>query len=99
MQLDPLTVWLREEFGNRAFFPDAANSKFDLPSDVVRLSVSLIVEGADPAVPGTSSASSVPVTTTPIAPRQSFISAGSKKLQTVNVKVVQASLKTCKWKM
>ena len=59
-------------------FPDAANSKFYLPSDVVRLSVSLIEEGADPAVPGTSFASSVPVKTTPIALRQSFMSAGSK---------------------
>ena len=50
--IHPLYIWLREEFGSRAFFPDVVTSKFDLPHDVAQLSVSLIVEGSDPAVPG-----------------------------------------------
>ena len=96
LQLNPLTVWLQEEFGNRAFFPDASNTKFDLPSDVVCLSISLVVEGSDPPVPGSSSSfgSSVPVATPSVSMRPNFVSVtGSKKLQTLNVKVVQASMK------
>ena len=91
LQLDPLTVWLREEFGNRAFFPDSSNVKFDLPNDIVRLSISLVVEGADPAVPGTSS-SAVPVATPSVSARPSFFSTGGKR-QTLNVKIIQASMK------
>ena len=78
-------MWLREDFGSRAFFPDPMNSKFELPNDI---SVSLVVEGSDPAVPGTSSGS-VYVTTPPIAPRPSTLSlSNSKKMQTLNVKVI-----------
>ena len=44
---------MREEFGSRAYFPDVINTTFDLPHDIGRVSVSLVVEGADPAVPGT----------------------------------------------
>ena len=47
-QLQPSTVWLREVLGSRAYFPDDICTKFDLPNNV-RL---LIVEGGDPAVPG-----------------------------------------------
>ena len=73
-------MWLREDFGSRAFFPDPMNSKFELPDDI---SVSLVVEGSDPAVPGTSSGS-VHVTTPPIAPRPSTLSlSNSKKMQTL----------------
>ena len=53
LQLHPSTVWLREEFGSRAYFPDVMNTTFGLPHDIGRVSVSLVVEGADPAVPGT----------------------------------------------
>ncbi len=52
-QLDPSTVWLREQYGSHAFFPYTMNVKFDLPPDVAQVSLSLIVEGSDPAVPGT----------------------------------------------
>ena len=91
-----MTVWLREEFGNRAFFPDAANTKFNFPNDIVRLSISLIVKGSDPAVPGSSSSSvsSVPVATESASGSPSFVSVtGSKKGHSLNVKVVQATMK------
>ena len=84
LQLDPLTVWLREEFGNGAFFPDGANAKFDLPHDVVRLSISLIVEGSDR---GTSSAGSsygsVPVATPPVALRPNVMSTMHSCISTI----------------
>lgn len=55
--------------------------------------VSLIVEGSDPAIPGTSYGS-VHVTTPPVAPQPHTLSAsGSKKMQTLNVKVIQATMK------
>ena len=86
-------MWLQEGFGSRAFFLDAMNAKFDLSNTVAHVSLSLIVEGSDPAVPGTSSGS-VHVITPPVTPRPITLSAfGSKKMQTLNVKVIQASMK------
>ncbi len=34
LQLDPSTVWLKEEYGSKAFFP-SANNLFVFPPDVV----------------------------------------------------------------
>ena len=45
VQVDPATAYLREEFGQRAFFPDASN-EFHLPSCVGVTIFSLIVEGS-----------------------------------------------------
>ena len=69
----------------------ASNTKFDLPSDVVPLSVRRI----DPAVPGSSgSESSFPVATPSVSAGPNFVTVtGSKKLETANVKVVQATMK------
>ena len=89
--MDETTLWLREEFGNRAFFPDATNSYFTLPNDVIRLVVEGSPQAARPAqvatpMPGPS----VTGTTSPYPYRPFF---HRSKSQTVNVKVVRASMK------
>ena len=92
-QLDPSTVWLREQYGSRAFLPDTMNVKFDLPPDVAQVSLSLIMEGSDPAVLGTSSGSSSVHVTTPVVPRTAPLTVvGTNKTQTLNVKVIQATM-------
>ena len=93
IQLDPATVWMREEYGSRIFFPDATNTHFELPVNAE----CLIVEGAA-TVQGPSSASSgvqvvTPVTTGYTSGNRPIFSSNQKKSQTFNVKVVQASLK------
>lgn len=94
VQLDPATVWMREEFGSRIFFPDINNACFDLPADIE----CLIVEGTA-SVPGPSSLSggihvATPVTTGYTSGNRPIFSSSQKKGQaTFNVKVVQASLK------
>ena len=46
MQLQPSSVWLREEYtGGMAFFPDATNITFDLPTNEMPLT--LVVEGQE----------------------------------------------------
>ena len=85
MQLDPATVWLREEYGTRAFFPDSDNATFSIPPDHSLISV--IVEGSE-------SAHVLPHVATPAPPpRLPPVAGPSRKCQTVNVKVVQAVLK------
>ena len=79
-QLDVTTLQLQEEFGSRVFFPDAANSHFMLPDDFTRL----VVEGS-PQAQGLllrHCNSSYPY-------RPFF----QCKAQTVNVKVICASMK------
>ena len=93
IQLDPATVWMREEFGSRIFFPDVTNTCFELPVNAE----CLIVEGTA-TVQGPSSASSgvqvvTAVTTGHTSANRPFFSSNQKKSQTFNVKVVQASLK------
>lgn len=86
-------MWLREEFGSRAFFPDSTNATFDLPPDSGLSSYSLIVEGSEVQSPSTS-AGNVHVATPGSAPRPNLLSGPSgKKLQTMNVKVVKATIK------
>ncbi len=46
MQLDPTSVWLREEYRSHAFFPEPGNASFDLPADAGRTYFSLTVEGS-----------------------------------------------------
>ena len=47
IQLDPATVWLREESpGNRAFFPDEQNTRFVLNDDVGILITDLVAMGS-----------------------------------------------------
>ena len=92
LQLDSATVWMRE-FGTRIFFPDAANTRFDLPVNVE----CLIVEGTT-TVQGPSSASSGVQVVTPAATvytsgNRPLFSSNQKKSQTFNIKVVQARLK------
>ncbi len=44
MQLDHTSVWLREEYGSHAFFPETGNASFELPADTGRTYFSLTVE-------------------------------------------------------
>ena len=60
LQLDPATVWIKEEYGSHIFFPDPTNTCFELPVSADYL----IVEGTA-TVQGPSSSVQVvaPVTT------------------------------------
>ena len=44
IQLDPQTVWLKQEFGRRCYFPDQSGL-FHLDADVGDVVISLTVEG------------------------------------------------------
>ena len=99
MQLDPSTVWLREEGGSRAFFPDLQNAHFVLSADVGVLITDLVAMGSP--MQGQSFASA------PSAGRVAAISSLAnepstsgtqsvptmRKTQSINVKVIQASVK------
>ena len=94
-QLDPRTVWLREEFGSRAYFPDSSNTEFVI--DVDNPPFGLIVEGqpnttmpasqngqgVPVAVPQSSSSASAPPPFKPVFPRKSL---------TATVKITRATL-------
>ena len=91
-QVDPDTVYLKEEFGQRAYFPDS-NNEFNLPSCVGFTIVSLIVEGSflgsrPVGQMGTNTISPTPGPS--LAHRPIF---STKKESSVKVKVVQATLK------
>ena len=100
MQLDPATVWLHEESpGNRAFFPDPGNTRFLLNDDVGILITNLVAMGSpvQTTSPATSaplrmpSASAEPSTSGLHVPQTQFTA--SRKAQSTNVKIVQASIK------
>ena len=99
IQLDPVTVWLREDSpGSRAFFPNEHNTCFILNDDVGILSCDLMAMGSPVNVqtptPPTSSAR---VLSTPSEPSTSGLShqtqLSAKKTQSCNVKIVQALVK------
>ncbi len=83
-------MWLKEEFGQRAFFPDSTNSKFEFPADVSQLELSLTVEGSphtrQPSTPVSTPLPSTSYSYRPVIPI-------AKKGQTGSVKIVQASFK------
>ena len=87
--MDPDTVYLREEFGQRAFFQDADND-FQLPTSVGVTILSLIVEGSHVNIrpPSTSVVLGTPG---PSYGGKPILS--SKKEVSVKVKVVQATMK------
>lgn len=86
-------MWLKEELGQRAFFPDSTNSQFEFPADMARLDPSLTVEGS-PQTRQPSTPLSTPLTSPsfsggthrPVIPI-------AKKGMAGNVKIVQASIK------
>ena len=88
MQVDADTVWLREEYGTRAFFPDPStnNTQFVFPSDIGSVIVSLVVEGS-PSRAHNHPASTVPVATPIQIPPHSGPSTSGTLLQTNEVKV------------
>ena len=91
VQIDPATVYLREEFGQRAFFPEASN-EFHLPSCVGGTIFSLVVEGSQLNTRQTNlSTSAVACIPGPSSGSRPIFS--TKKEVSVKVKVVQATLK------
>lgn len=90
-QIDPATVYLREEFGQRAFFPDASN-EFHLPSCVGVTIFSIVVEGSQHNVrPRNQTTSAVVSMPGPSSGNRPIFS--TKKEVSVKVQVVQATLK------
>jgi hypothetical protein len=92
--LDLATVWLKDENGYKAFFPDTNNAHFHLTSDVGLLISNLIVEGNPIQEVGTASSQSLGV-----FPQQNNSCRGSVKRLSLdqspacNVKVLQAKMK------
>ena len=87
-------MWLRAETGNRAYFPDASGSSFELPADVAWDVRSLVVEGQPLKAPASTSG---PTIATPSAgasipgpSRQTPFTATKRLSSVVNVKLVQA---------
>ena len=100
MQLDPATVWLHEESpGSRAFFPDPSNTHFLLTDDVDILITNLVAMGSPvqstssstSATTRMSSASAEPSTYGLQVPQTQYTA--SRKAQSTNVKILQASIK------
>ena len=99
MQLDPATVWLHEESpGSRAFFLDPSNTHFLLTDDVGILITNLVAMGSPvqstsstSATTRMSSASAEPSTSGLQVPQTQYTA--SRKAQSTNVKIIQASIK------
>ena len=98
MQLVLSTVWLREESGSRAFFPDSQNSHFVLSHDVGIMITDLVAMGS--AAQGTASfapsAARVPSISPSLASEPSTSGTplqAVRKTQSSSVKIIQASVK------
>ena len=97
IQLDPSTVWLREESGSRAYFPDSQNTRFVLSDDVGVLITELVAMGS-PA-PGTTSQSAVRVpsisslSSEPSTSGLQTHALSLRKNHSSNEKIIQASMK------
>lgn len=103
IQLNPETVWLQEESpGHRAFFPDPQNTRFLFSDDVGTLITDFKAMGSPsapqtPVASQTTRVSSVPWSglseaSTSTAPASQLFTA-TRKTQSTNVKIVQASMK------
>ena len=96
VQLQPNSVWLREEFdGGMAFFLDDSKTSFDLPTDPP---LTLVVEGQ--AVQTDRPATPAPVVVTPTAGSSSELAVlppmahNKRTAQTCNIKIVRANFKS-----
>ena len=92
LQLDPQTVWLKQEFGRRCYFPDHSG-QFNFDQDVGDCILGLTVEGV-PQVAQTSQAVTVaaPATNPSTSNQPYYKPIGCKKDTTFNVKVVKANM-------
>lgn len=93
------TVWLKEEFGPKAFFPNSDNSDFYLTNDVGASISSFIVNGVSAAqrfntsTPGPSSSRSSNVVSPSVAAVTSYKPIFSaKRNHSINVKIVKANV-------
>ena len=85
LQLDPQTVWLKQEFGRRCYFPDQSGQFNEVGNSVFGLSV----EGA----PVNQTTQTIPCATPATNPSPPFYKpSGSKKDITFNAKVVKANM-------
>ncbi len=91
LQLDPQTVWLKQEFGRRCYFPDQSG-QFNFDQEVGESVLRLAVEGA--AVNQT--VQTIPCASPATNPNPNnapyYKPIGSKKDTTFNVKVVKAKM-------
>jgi len=92
------TVWLKEEFGPKAFFPNSDNSSFNLTSDV-GVSVSSFIVNGNPATqqistytPGPSYSRSSNVVSPSVGGITYKPIFSAKKSNSINVKIVQANV-------
>ena len=97
LQLNPSTVWLREESpGSRVFFPDAQNTRF-LLSEGIGTDLVAMGSSIQTTSPITSSAARVPSIASSQEPSTSGMQHqtqfSARKTQSSNVKIVQASMK------
>ena len=97
-QLDVTTTWLKEQFGQKAFFPNSDNSDFNLTDDVGVSIFSFIVNGL-PATqristytPGQSSSRSSNVVSPSVGAITYKPIFSAKKSNSINVKIVQANV-------
>ena len=87
LQLNVQTVWLKQEFGRRCYFPyQSGNFQFD--HDVGHTVFALMVEGAPIQSVLCTTPSTNPTNSTPF-----YKPSGSKKDLTFNVKVVKANMR------
>lgn len=92
LQLDPKTVFLKQEFGRRCYFPEPRSGQFNLGNEVGECVLALTVEGAPFHTATQTVPCSVPSTSSPNSfPHYKPIA--SKKDGSFNVKVVKAIMK------
>ena len=92
IQLDPNTVWLKQEFGRRCYFPDA-NGQFNFDKEVGNTIYGLSVEGAPAHQVTQTVTSATPSTSSGFASQPFFKPFGTKKGNSFNVKVIKANMK------
>lgn len=91
IQLDITTVWLKEECGPKAFFPNPDCSDFSFTSEVGVSINSFLVKGMSAcAVSGPSQSSVVTPSNTPAVTYKPLFTTKRSGCPSVNVKIVQA---------
>ena len=90
LQLSVQTVWLKQEFGRRCYFPDQSGN-FQFDHEVGHTVFALMVEGAP--IQRSESVICTTPSTNPVNTTPFYKPSGSKKDLTFNVKVVKANMR------
>ena len=85
-------MWLQEEFGNRAYFPDTSGTSFDLPLEVGLTMPSMVVQGQPNQAPNTSNMTTVATPGPSSGPSSRPPFTARRSVPSVSVKVVQATM-------